>query len=358
MPPTKLKEKTREKIKASNLSAKDFPSALKKKPPVIYLIYNESDSETADFIEIFKSELSIKDDNIFLYLGPEMDLNVFITDYCNVPLFGEKRLFVIKNLNDSKQKRDSKLIAAFIKLISDPQPENYILLTNPYISEKNSSEFIYKTMINSSVIRIKEGNAIEWIKEYAEKNGKTIDIQAAKKLFALSNEKKNIAKAELDKLFLYSLDEKEITITAINKAVQNYDEDNIFNLIDNIMLNQYEKSVLQFRDLLNKKIPLAVILFNIIDKFNKLVYFSETASKMKYIGDAQLEQICAILIQKYKVKINFYEKFKFKTMFQKYDLIKLKTFLKYLIELDAYQKSRDGFFNETVFEIFLRKLAD
>ena len=55
MPPTKSKEKNREKIKTSNLGVKDFSAALKKPHPVLYFIYNESDSETSDFIEIFKS---------------------------------------------------------------------------------------------------------------------------------------------------------------------------------------------------------------------------------------------------------------------------------------------------------------
>nr|MBP7654485.1 hypothetical protein [Candidatus Dependentiae bacterium] len=67
---------------------------------------------------------------------------------------------------------------------------------------------------------------------------------------------------------------------------------------------------------------------------------------------------CAIIMQKYKLPINYYEKYKLKTFAAKYDFEKLKLFLKYMIELDHFQKSRDNFFNETAFEIFLRKLSD
>ncbi|MBP7653593.1 hypothetical protein KA977_09235, partial [Candidatus Dependentiae bacterium] len=329
-------QKPKLKIKSANYDLKEFAVELSKKKvaPVIYLIYNESDSESAEFIDSVKLELNIVDDNIYIYLGEEMDLNQFITDYCNVPLFGDKRLFIIKNLNNSKQKRDKKLVESFLRLLEEPQQENYIIITNPYISEKKYTDLIYKTLLNSAVIKIKEGNVIQWIKDYAEKNRKNIDMQAAKKLFALCNEKKNNIKSELDKLFLYCLNEKEITLEVISKTVQNYDEDNIFNLLDNIILRQYEKSVIQYRELLNKRVSANVILFNLIEKLNKLIYFKETAVKMKYIGDSQLDQICAIIMQKYKLPINYYEKYKLKTFAAKYDFEKLKLFLKYMIELD------------------------
>jgi len=341
-----------------SLSVKELDAKLAKDmPPAIFIFYNPDSGSPDEFIELIKNKIGIVGDFIFNYIGAEINLTDFMNAYLNVPLFGGKRLFVLKDINDCKNKRNKSEIDAFHNLFAEPQLDTFVVFTNRILSDKNITEFIRKICDKSLTFKTKEANIFEWIKEYAATAGKTIDSAAARKLVDLCNAKKKAVKSELDKLFLFVLDEKNITPEIVITVVQNYNEDNIFSFIDALMARKYETALKQFRELLVLKTEYIVILYNIIERFNKLIYFKEIARKMKYLGDEQINQIGAILLKDYGYKLNYYELRYFGTLVNKYDEQSLNYVFSMILELEQYSKSRDGFFNEAAFEVFLRKLC-
>jgi DNA polymerase-3 subunit delta len=333
-------------------------------PPIIYINSNDSVG-TQETIEFIQKKLDIKKIN-FLQIGKKIDLNEFIENVSNVPLFAETRIFLLKNIELCPQKREQKLVKSFIGLLEDILENydinnnlNYIIFTSDYQSQKKTTAFIKKIMDVSTLINEysenKESDLMYWIRNYVDLNNKEINQKAISNLINLCNSEKQVIKKELDKIFLYLGDDKEITIETVMFMVQEYEEKNLFNLIDNIFEKKYEKAVQQYRDLVcieDLRVPL---LYNIIMAVNKLILFKETYSRLKLNNPYK---ISLSVLREYGVNIQFFERDRLFKQIQIYKISELKNILIMIIELEKILKSRDKIVFDTAFEVFLRKICD
>jgi len=331
-----------------NYTKKNFPA-------VILIFYNPDKVDINDFSDVVKKNLNIPENDVFLYVGKDINLNTFIDDYNTLPLFTADRLFIIKDIQDCKQKGQLNTVDALYKILDEPQEQTYIVITHTIVSQKKITKFLAGLLERSEVVNAKEPNPADWIKEYAAAAGKAIEPAAINSLIVLCNGKMRFIKQELDKLFLYLLNEKVIDEKAVKKLVQVYNEDDIFRFLGSLTIMNYSAAVKQYRELIARKESLIPMIYNFTDRISKLIFFIEAASKFSKLYDYR--PVADLVFKERKILINYYEGLEFIKIYKNISEERLGYILKILIEMDEISKSREPIFVETAFEIFILKFC-
>ncbi len=337
------------------LDIKQFDKELKKNiHRKICVFFDTDNTDINDYLDIYKNALEISEQNIYVYTGAEFDIPQFINAYSTQPLFSEKRLFIVKDINACPQKRFKQLTERFYEVISEDIEDTFLIVTNEKVSDNKITEFLKNIIKNLYFFFAKEQSPEQWTMDYAQKNNRDIDYNAVKKLINLCSSKTSYIKNELDKIFLYALDSKLITEEIINKTVQNYDENDIFKFINTLLYKQYDKAVSQYRQLLNQKQNINGIIYNLTEKINKLIYFIEASKKMKTPDPYKIGEL---VLKEHRIMLNYHEKNEFLKIKTKYDEQSLKKNLKLLIDIDAISKSKPPVYIETAFELLILKFC-
>lgn len=344
-------------------------------PNFIFLYFDEKKTDQDEFINLLKKIINPDEDGIFLYLGNQFVFEDFFNNFSSPPLFGGKRLFIIKdinsmpkNKNDEKENADkeiarnktaknkkSNLAADFIEeLNKESHSDTYLIITNQILSPQKTTVFFNKIMDSAQfLLKAAEPDLSYWIIDYAAKNNKIIDSNGAALLRKLCNEKKQFLKNELDKLILYSIEQDSISVDTIKKNVQTYNDENIFNLIDNILKKNYASAIKQLRDLL-RTTPIQIIIYNLIEKFNSIIIAKKIISKLQY---PQINTIINIALKDYNHNLFYNDVKNILTFHKSFGENEIKKILKMLVELDTFSKSTFPIFVDTAMEIFIKKIC-
>ncbi|HON57482.1 MAG TPA: hypothetical protein PLJ38_10740, partial [bacterium] len=262
----------------TRFNVKQFEKHIEKTAPKkMCLLYSDIENANIDeFLDALKKKINVPENNVFVYSGAELDIPQFINDYSTQPLFSERRLFVIKEINKCQQKRNKNFCEKFYEVLEENIEDTYLFIVNERLSEKKITEFLKSIIIRVFTFLLREQSVEQWIMDYVQKNNREIEYSAVRKLMVLCNERIGLIKNELTKIFLYDLQGKNITEELINKVIQSYDEKNIFKFIDALLNKDYDKSIIFYRQLLNQKENnITIIIFNITERLNKLIYFIE-----------------------------------------------------------------------------------
>ena len=204
----------------------------KKILPIYYLFGEDSYSVDITFEAIEKSVqpfITSDFDKEVLY-GENQSFTNIIGLASTFPFGSEKKLIIVKQAEKLKDKKEKKEIVNYFQSPTDFTV--LIFLHEGTISNPTSEP--YKTLARQGFLfeaqELKGKSLIDWLISNVEKNGKTISYDNAQLLTDISGENRNTLESQLEKIFIYVGDNKEITIESIRGLSTSLKQYTIFDL--------------------------------------------------------------------------------------------------------------------------------
>ncbi|MGM9970987.1 MAG: DNA polymerase III subunit delta [Anaeroplasmataceae bacterium] len=217
-----------------------------------------------------KTVIDLADESIITLLN---ELNT-------IPLLEDYRLVILKNPkfinNDSMY--DSRLISEFCSFIDNPI-ESTILITiidfdakSKIINQlRSKTNFLEVTSIDSKNIE----NIEEYVSSILQNDGYKIAKLALKELMSRVDHDYNRVIIELEKLKLYKIEDKNITLEDVTLLVSKDLEDSIYPMIEAVLTKNKAKAMEIYKGLKQNSIDESMILASLISRFNELYQVKE-----------------------------------------------------------------------------------
>lgn len=215
-------------------------------------------------IETFKNTLKtsasledVDDLNIISFDMAETELGLAVQEAETIPFFGDYKLIFIDNpyfLTAEKKKselvHDTKMLEEYLK---NPL-ETSILIFTTNVEKLDERKKIVKLLKKESqlvdVNQMTEKELIPYVSHYIESEGFHIEKNAFKQLTYLTDMNLSRVMNELNKLFLYKSDTKEITLKDVDLLIPKSLEHNIFALSQYVLDNKRDEAIELYQDLL------------------------------------------------------------------------------------------------------------
>jgi DNA polymerase-3 subunit delta len=200
----------------------------------IYYLFGE-DSYSID------STLELLEKNIQPFIVSEFDKETLYSEklsFANVislasafPFGSQKKLIIYKQAEKTKDKKE---LTSYAKSPADFTV--LICLHDGTITSAESEPF--KTLAAQGYLfeakELKGKNLIDWLMTKVESNGKNLSVENAQLLVDISGENRNALESQLEKIFLYIGENKEITIDSIRGLSTSLKQYTIFDLTNAI----------------------------------------------------------------------------------------------------------------------------
>ena len=217
---------------------------------------------------------------IIIYNLKENTILDILNEANTLSLIPSKKVILVYNADSIFQNQDEELI----KYLHNYNKDVYII----FITEKSDSrKKIYKEFEKNSKIIILSDNdnyPIEYIKKYLSDNDYKMDNSLID--YFLSRTKNNIdnIKNELDKLFLYKIDNKIITKEDIDKLTYNNEDNIIYEFTNAILERNNNKAISMYHNFILDNTSIDYLLVSIYNSY-KTLYQVKVLNKNKSISD-------------------------------------------------------------------------
>jgi len=217
------------KSKAPSIQEIEKQLKQKKILPVYYLFGEDSYSIETTFKEIEKTVAPFitSDFDKENYYGENQTISSIVGLASTFPFGSDKKLIVLKQ---AEKPRDKKELVNYLKSPADFTV--LIFLHDGSISNPESEP--YKTLASQGYLyeakELKGKSLIDWLISNVEKNGKIISYENAQLLTDISGENRNTLESQLEKIFIYIGESKEITIDSIRGLSTSLKQYTIFDL--------------------------------------------------------------------------------------------------------------------------------
>lgn len=221
--------------KQSFKSISEIDKQLKKKIflPVYFLFGEDSFgvSATAEKIEKeFQPFLSSEFDKYYFH-GSSSTLEEIVSAASTFPFGSEKKIIVVKAFDELDDKsKDEKF---FLNYLESPSDFTLLLLINnsalskldkKYLKLLNSKAYLFEAKI------LKDDYLISWVADFVKEKQKNISFENARHLVELVGSDRNLIESQLEKIFNFLGENKEITFKIINEQVVSTKEYSTFDL--------------------------------------------------------------------------------------------------------------------------------
>ncbi len=258
---------------------------------MIYLLYGEFESEIDKYINKLISDNKI--DTKIIYNYKETKIEDVIEECSYTDLFGNKKMVI---LNDAifltgKETLESDLLNKYL----DSPNENIILVFKVVYDKLDERKKLVKLIKSKSIVKefkiLDDKNIREYISNYFKELDFKIDSMSINEIANRLIGNTKVIDNELEKLYLYKLNEKNINIDDVKKVVTVYNENEVFKLVDAVVKKDKKKIFDIYKNLLiNKEEPI-MILTLLANQFRlmyecKVLYekgmnYKEIATKLK-----------------------------------------------------------------------------
>lgn len=144
------------------------------------------------------------------------------------PFGSEKKLVILKDFDELKG--DKKQFSGYVK---DPSPST-ILIINKYTDVTNIDAEPFASLYEKNFIfeanELKGNDLSGWIVKNAARNGKSISTENALALIDIVGENRSLIEMQMQKIFSYLGDNKEVTLEIIRSLSSRLKQFNIFDL--------------------------------------------------------------------------------------------------------------------------------
>ncbi len=248
----------------------------------VYLLHGEEDYLQELIIKAFKEHLLAPGTGDFNY--DELDgenVSLFqIVDRANtLPVFAEKRLVIVKNpfslfLSKKKEEEDKGGDEkCLLDYISEPLASTCLVFWLKETADKRKK--LYRAIEKKGEVveltPLKGAELGRWLQDQAGALGKVLEPKALEYIMFHAGFSLRFLKNELDKLALFTGEERTISLAVVEKLLTKSIEANIFNLVDNLGLKKTEEALFELRNLLVTGEPAVRILFMIARQFRLIL---------------------------------------------------------------------------------------
>ncbi len=238
---------------------------------MIYVLYGENENDIELFINKLTKENNITDKVTYIY--KECDIEDVIEEASYLDLFGNKKLVILNNAEflTGKSTLESEVLT---KYIENPN-ENSILVFKVNAEKLDDRKKLVKLLKEKGIIKefklVDEKNMPIYISEYFKNKGYSIDSNAIKEITSRLKDNSYVLVNELDKLSLYRLDTKRITLEDVKKVIIKYEENKAFKLVDAVIKNDKQNMFRIYKEMMEEKEEPAVIITLIANQL-RLIY--------------------------------------------------------------------------------------
>lgn len=245
--------------------------------------------------DTFSLDKTIKDveNSVQPFLASDFDKEVIYAEDKNLldiitiaqsfPFGSEKKFMLVKEF---EKINDKKNLVSYLN--SPAEFTHLVIVHNGTISSLTSEP--YKTLLKNNFIyeavELKGNNLIDWVVQYVKENGKSISGEVASVFAEMVGENRNLIETQLEKIFIFLGDNKEITINNIESLSAKFKEYTIFDLQDALAAKSKEKS---FK-----------IAFNLLEKGAEPVFIIHMLTKF-FTGILRLDELKNSKISEYEV---------------------------------------------------------
>ena len=227
---------------------------------MFYILYGENAVMLDDFIEELMKSKDISDKIVYDY--NESNIKDVIEECSYNDLFGSKKMVVLDNsvFLTSKSSLEDK---TFDSYISSPN-ENTVLVFKVICEKLDERKKLVKDLKSKSIVKefkdLDKTNINGYINSYFTNLGYKIEYNAVSEIISRIGEMRRALYSELEKLELYKIKDKHITIEDVKKVVTKYEEDNIFKLVDAVIQRDKKLIFNTYKKLVSDKEEPAVII--------------------------------------------------------------------------------------------------
>ena len=247
----------------------------------------------------------------------------------NTPALFEGNL-IYKITNDTIL-NDDKNLEMLREYINNPSPfsRGLIVLKKIDFRKKTSKFFKENNLLVEFPVR-KGAGLRKWIKEYIWNHGYNVSDDAVAYLLEVVGENQNMLENELNKIFIYEPEHKNIGIKDLDILITNNVQSNIFYLLDN-MFSDHGKMLKALENLFKLKEPEIKIVFMIIREL-RIILRTKWFLKEKY-NEGKIASTLDIPFYFIENKIKISRKLSFEDIFK---------YLKLFYEVEEKIKSGNG----------------
>ncbi|MBI5660567.1 MAG: DNA polymerase III subunit delta [Ignavibacterium album] len=174
------------------------------------------------------------------YYGSKNSYAEILSAASTFPFGDGKKFLIIKN---AEKPKDKEKLAEYAE---SPSEFTVMLLLHEGSITKPDSE-PYKTLIKlEEIFESKEmkGDAlVEWVKTIVKENQRNISDENAQLLIDIVGENRSLIELQLEKIFLFLDDKKEVTLESIQQLATELKQFNIFDLINAVGRKEKSKAL-------------------------------------------------------------------------------------------------------------------
>lgn len=311
------------------------------------------------FIERFREELieqALDADSIDLnFASFDMEENTIgdaLFEASSLPFFGDRKVIFVENPFFLTGQRVTKApdhnMDELEEYLKAPADFSVVVFFAPYEKldrRKKITKLIEKTAQVIDVSAPHPNESARYIKEMVKEKGYRFTDGAFQLFTERTDGKLSSMMHELEKLFLYHTDSKQITKDSVNQLVPKTLEQNVFELNTLVLNSQVDAAVEAYQDLLIQKEEPIKIVALLISQFRLLLQ----VKIMQKQGYPQGDIAKILKIHPYRVKLALQS-------IRKYEQKLLAEALEYLIEADF--KMKTGQINQELqVELFIMQFA-
>ena len=312
-----------------------------------YLIFGLENYLIKEKLEEIKKSNNIEEDDIVNYNLDNDTISSVLVEASTVSMFSNKKMIICENssfLTASKSLSDSETLE-LSNYLENPFDDVIIVFV---VKDEKLDQRKKITKLVSKVSKVYDCNKIEsyrlsnYIKDYIISKGysissSSIDLIISKVGYELSN----IIK-ELDKMFIYKLDDKKITKEDVLDVITNNIENNIFELTNAIVNKEKDKVISIYNDLIKSGEDPIKLIVTISNQFRLMLQ----VKIMRNSGYSEKEIVSILKEHPYRISI---------AMKSNYNVNDIKKILLKLssLDYDIVTGNKDKFFG---FEMFLLDL--
>lgn len=276
------------KVKAPSILEIEKQLKQKKLLPVYYLF--GEDSYSIDYvvksITKYADQFIVSDFDKEIMYGETQTFANIISTALTFPFGSEKRLLIFKQ---AEKPKDKKELVSYIK--SPSKFSTIIFIHNDVISNLESEP--YKSLLKAGYLfeakELKGNNLIEWLIREVERHGKTLSYDNAQLLNDIAGDNRNVLESQLEKIFLFLGDQKDITIESIRSLSTSLKEYTIFDLQNQVGKKNKAAALKVLNNLLKNGMEATQIIVMLNKYFTGLARINEL--RKQQIDDYKIARI-------------------------------------------------------------------
>lgn len=276
------------KIKSTSILEIEKQLKQKKLLPVYYLFGEDSYNidTVVQSITKYVSQFIVSDFDKETYYGETQSFASVLSAALTFPFGSEKKLLILKQAEKAKDKKE------LINYLKSPSEFSVII----FIHDGNISSLEtepYKSLDKAGYLfeakELKGSNLIEWLIKKVENDGKTISYENAQLLTDIAGDNRTVLESQLEKIFLFLGENKEITMDSIRALSTSLKQYTIFDLQNQIGKKNKSTALKVLNNLLKNGMEAPQIIVMLNKYFNGIARINELMNQK--MNDYQIARI-------------------------------------------------------------------